>query len=218
MKCSLGISNFPEEISSLSRSVVFLYFFALIAEECFLISSCYSLELCIQMGISFLFSFSSHFSSFLSFLRPPQAAILPFCISFSWRWSWSLPPIQCHKPPFIVLQVLCLSDLILKSICHFHRIIIRDLISVIPEWSSSFPYFLQFKSKFCTKDLMIWVTASSQSCFCWLYRASPSLAAKNIINLISVLTIWWCPCVESSLLLLEEGICYDQCVLLAKLY
>ena len=50
-----------------------------------------------------------------------------------------------------------------------------------------------------------------------LYRASPSLAAKNIINLILVLTIWWCPCVESSLVLLEESVCYDQCVLLAKL-
>ena len=44
---------------------------------------------------------------------------------------------------------------------------------------------------------MIWATVSSQSCFCWLYRASPSLAAKNIISLISVLTIWWCPCIES---------------------
>ena len=65
---------------------------------------------------------------------------------------------------------------------------------------------------------MIWATVSSWSCFCWLYRASPSLAAKNIINLISVLTMWWCPCVESSLVLLEEGVCYDQCVLLAKLY
>ena len=56
MKCSLGISNFLEEISSLSHSVVFLYFFALITEEGFLISSCCSLEFCIQMGISFLFS------------------------------------------------------------------------------------------------------------------------------------------------------------------
>ena len=37
-------------------------------------------------------------------------------------------------------------------------------------------------------------------------RASPSSAAKNIINLVLVLTIWWCPCVESSLLLLEEGV------------
>ena len=58
MKCSLGISNFLEEMSSLSHSVVFLYFFALIAEEGFLISPCYSLELCIQMLTSFLFSFA----------------------------------------------------------------------------------------------------------------------------------------------------------------
>ena len=53
----------------------------------------------------------------------------------------------------------------------------------------------------------------TRSCFCWLYRASPSSAAKNIINVILVLTIWWCPCVESSLVLLEEGVCYDQCIL-----
>ena len=38
MKCSLGISNFIEEITSLSHFVVFLYFFAFIAEEGFLIS------------------------------------------------------------------------------------------------------------------------------------------------------------------------------------
>ena len=44
----------------------------------------------------------------------------------------------------------------------------------------------------------MWATVSSWSCFCWLYRASPSLTVKNIISLISVLTIWWCPCVESS--------------------
>src|SRR5574340_751575 len=54
MKCSLGISCFLEEISSLSHSVVFLYFFALITGEGFLISPFYSLELCIQMLIAFL--------------------------------------------------------------------------------------------------------------------------------------------------------------------
>ena len=64
---------------------------------------------------------------------------------------------------------------------------------------------------------MIWATISPCSWFCWLYRASPSLAAKNIMNLILVLTISWCPCVESSLVLLEEGVFYDQCILLAKL-
>ena len=42
------------------------------------------------------------------------------------------------------------------------------------------------------------------------------MAAKNIINLILVLTIWCCSSVKSSLVLLEEGVCYDQCVLLAN--
>ena len=94
----------------------------------------------------------------------------------------------------------------------------RNLIQVIPEWFRGFPYFLQFMSEFGNKELMIWATVSSQSCFCWLYRGSLSLAARNIINLILVLTTWWCPCVESSLVLLEEGVCYDQCLLLARLY
>ena len=47
----------------------------------------------------------------------------------------------------------------------------------------------------------MWATVSSRSCFCWLYTASPSLGAKNIISLISVSTIRWCPCIESSLVL-----------------
>ena len=36
------------------------------------------------------------------------------------------------------------------------------------EWSSGFPYFLQFKPEFCNNKLMIWATVSSRSCFCWL--------------------------------------------------
>ena len=68
---------------------------------------------------------------------------------------------------------------------------------------------------------MILATVSSWSCFCWLFIASPSSAAKNIISLILVLTIWWFPCVEFSLMLLEKGAGYGQfcqfCILLAKL-
>ena len=56
-------------------------------------------------------------------------------------------------------------------------------------WSVGFPYFLQFQSEFSNKEFMIWATVSSWSCFCLLYRASPSLAVKNIINLKLVLTI-----------------------------
>ena len=54
--------------------------------------------------------FASLFSQL--FLRLPQRIILPVCISFSWGWSWSLPPVRCHEPPTIVLHALSLSDLI----------------------------------------------------------------------------------------------------------
>ena len=53
---------------------------------------------------------------------------------------------------------------------------------------------------------MIWATLSSWSYFCWLYRASLSSAAKNIINLILVLTIWWSPCAESHRLCCQKRV------------
>ena len=113
----LGISNFLEEISSLFHSIFFLYFFALITEVGFLISPCYSLELCNKMGISFFFSFAFGFSFSHLFVRLPQTAILLFCISFSWGWSWSLSPVQCYDPLSIVHQALCLSDLVQMIEC-----------------------------------------------------------------------------------------------------
>ena len=86
MKCSLVISNFLEEIS-ISHSVVCLYFFALFTQEGFFISPCYSLELPSDRYIfPFLLCFSLLFFSQL-FVRPPQTAILLFCISFPWEWS-----------------------------------------------------------------------------------------------------------------------------------
>ena len=63
-------------------------------------------------------------------------------------------------------------------------------------------------------------TVTSMSCFCWLYRAYPSLAEKNVISLISVLTIWWYSYVELYFALLEKVACCqarEQCVLLTKL-
>ena len=44
--------------------------------------------------------------------KPSSDNHFDFFISFSWRWSWSLPPVQYHEPLSIVLQALCLSDLI----------------------------------------------------------------------------------------------------------
>ena len=44
----------------------------------------------------FLLCFSLLFFSQL-FVRPPQTAILLFCISFPWGYYWSLSPVQCHE-------------------------------------------------------------------------------------------------------------------------
>ena len=153
MKYSLSISNFLEAISSIFHSVIFLYFFALITEKVSLISPSYSLELCIQMSISFLFSFAFHFFS-QWFVRPPQKTILPFCISLSWGWLWSLPPVQYHKPLFIALQALCLSDLIpwiYLSVLLFNC---RDFIRSSPSGLVVFSYFLQFNSEFGNKEFL----------------------------------------------------------------
>ena len=69
-------------------------------------------------------------------------------------------------------------------------IIFKDLIQVIREWFNGFRYILQFKSEFGNKEFVIWAKVSSWYFFFffffWLYRASPSLAANNIIDLISV--------------------------------
>ena len=70
MKYSLGISNFLEESSSLSHAIVFLYFFALITEEGFLMAPCYSLELYIQISKNFLFPLAFCFYSFSAICEP----------------------------------------------------------------------------------------------------------------------------------------------------
>ena len=94
MKSSLGISNFLEEISILSHFIVFLYFFALITEEGFLISPCYSLELPSPLPfISLLFtaickaSSDNHFG-FLHFFFLGMVLIIASC-TMSWTYIHS---------------------------------------------------------------------------------------------------------------------------------
>ena len=112
MKYSLGISNFLEEISSLSHSVVFLYFF-----DCSLRKSFLSL---------FAVFWNSAFKwVYLSFSSLPFASLLFAAIykassnnhfaflHFFFLGMALIPALgQCHEPPPIILQALCLSDLI----------------------------------------------------------------------------------------------------------
>ena len=137
------------------RSLVFpillfsSYFFALIPEEGFLISPCYSFSSIQSLSHVWLFEtpwtailWNSAFKwVYLSFSPLPFAYllftaickvfsdnILPFCISFSWGWSWSLPSVQCHELLSRVLWAPCLSDLIAWIYFSLHCMIIRDLI------------------------------------------------------------------------------------------
>ena len=78
MKCSLGISNILEEIPNLSI-LFFSSLFALITEEGFLISPCYSLEIYIQMGYLSFSPLPLAFLLFTAIYKAPSI-ILPFCI------------------------------------------------------------------------------------------------------------------------------------------
>ena len=49
---------------------------------------------------------------FTAICKPSSDSHLLFGPSFSWGWSWSLSPVQCHESPCIVHQALCLSGLV----------------------------------------------------------------------------------------------------------
>ena len=68
--------------------------------------------------------------------------------------SYTMSQISVHSPS----GSLSIRSSPLKSISHC--IFIRDLIQVIPECSSGYPYLLQFKSEFGNKEFMIWATVS----------------------------------------------------------
>ena len=104
MKCSLGISNFLEEIFSLSHSIV-----TLITEEAFLSPPCCSLEHCIQMGVSFLFSFALylgvctfwplHIFLLLLKLLPLTTCLFPISMSFYFfRFHIEVNVLQGYVP------------------------------------------------------------------------------------------------------------------------
>ena len=102
----------------LKRSLVFpILLFSSISLQWSLRKAFFSL-LAILWNSAFKWEYLSFSPLLFTFLftairKALQAAILLFCVSFAWGWSWSLSPVQCHKPPSIVHQAFCLSDLVL---------------------------------------------------------------------------------------------------------
>ena len=82
---------------------------------------------------------------------------------------------------------LCLSDLILWIYfllpLNHKGIWFRSYLNVLVV----FPIFFNLNLNCATRSSRSELQSAHQSCFCWLYRASPCSAAKNIINVISVL-------------------------------
>ena len=94
------------------------------------------------MGICFLFSLPFASLLFSAICKASSDKHFASYISFPWRWSWSLLPVQCHKLLSIVLQALYLSDLIpwIYFLLPLYNHKGFDLVQ--SEWSTGFPYFI----------------------------------------------------------------------------
>ena len=120
MKHSLGISNFLEEISSLSHSIVFHYFFALIPEE----------------GLFSLLFFGTLHS---------DVYIFPFllCLLLLLFSQLFLRPLQTTVLPF--LHFLFLGMVLITASCTMSRTLVHScsgtLSDIIPSIYLSLPLY-----------------------------------------------------------------------------
>ena len=205
MKSSLGISNFLEEISSVSHSIVFLYFFALITEE--------------RLSYLSLLFFGNLYSDLLLYL-------------FLLQW-WVSREGKFYRRAKINSQGNGFDHHFLYNVMNLYSYFFRHSIrynplnlfvtSTVQLWEIWFRSYLEGLVVFPNFNLVAIRSSWSEP------QSVPSLIfadciellcpwlQKNIINLIFVLTIWWCPCVEPSIVFLEGGVCYEQYILLAKL-
>ena len=112
MKCPLGIYNFIEEISSLSHSIVFLYFFALITKEVFLISIVWNFA----FKWVYLFFSPLLFASILFKAICKTSSDSHFAFSHFFFLGMVLIPVSCTMSRTSVhsSQALYLSDLVLE--------------------------------------------------------------------------------------------------------
>ena len=136
----------------------------------------------------------------------PEKAMAPHSSTLAWKIPWMEEPGRLQSMGSLRVEHDWVTALSLFIFMHWRR-----------KWQPS-PVFLprEFQGRGSLVGCCLWA-APSRTQLKWLSgsRTSPSSAAKNIINLIS--PIWWCPHVGSFLMLLEEDVCYDQCILLAKL-
>jgi len=187
MKCFLGSSNFVEEISSLSHSIVFLYLFALITRKAF-----FSL-LAILWNSAFRWVYPSFFPSLFTSLHfsatckassDNHFAFLPFfflglvLITASCTMLWT--SVHSSSGTLSVRS----NPLNLSLPLYNHK----GFGLVIPDWSSGFPYF----SLSLNFALSLWSEPQSAP---GIFTDCIELLHLHLQRIYLVLTIWWCPCV-----------------------
>ena len=150
MKYSLGISNSLEDISSLSHSIVSLYFFVLITEESFLLAILWNSAFrWVYLSFSPLPFASLLFSAICKASLDKHFAFLNL---FFLEMVLIIASCQCHDPLSIVLQALCLSNLIpwiyLTLLLYNYKGFDLGHTWIV----YGFPCFLQLKSEFCSKE------------------------------------------------------------------
>ena len=98
MNYFLDSSNFLEEISSLSHSIVFLYLLhCSLKKASSLLAILWTSTFCwVYLSLSLLTPCLMLLFSQL-FVKPPQTSTLPSCTSFSFWWFWSLLSVQCYE-------------------------------------------------------------------------------------------------------------------------
>ena len=136
MKCSLGISNFLEEISRLCHAITVLYFLHCSPKRVF--PSLTAIFWSSAFSWVYL-SFSPLPFTFLLFsviFKASQTTTLHFFFLRSDFGHHLLYNVMNLHPWFFRCSIYQIESL--ESICHFHCIMVRDLIWVIPEWSSGY--------------------------------------------------------------------------------
>ena len=136
MACQFYLS---EKIININKPLTSLYFFQLITEEGFLIPPCYTLELCILMGISFLFS--SAFTSFLftAICKASSDNHFAFLHFFSLRIV--LFPASCTMSQTSVHSPLgTLSDLIPWIYCIYFKECRPVILLNVLQFFTEFPH------------------------------------------------------------------------------
>ena len=189
MKYSLGIPNFLEEIASLSHSIVFLYFFALFLSL-----------LAILWNSAFSWGYLSFSplpfgSLFSAIVRPPQTAMLPFCLFLGMVLITTTAQLSGANPLSLLTLLLAFAQLlsnhhgvgvevaasldpVLGALIHIWRLEITDGCgnSCWLIWQEIFSFHSGFLAPFSSK----W-----QESLCWFISLYSWPLLRRLIKLMS---------------------------------